>query len=129
MSRCEYCGEQLLDKRADARHCGGPCRAAASRARAAERAGHNEARASDRSDEESAQRRTDEASRRPQHTARPTPPLTCPYNGHRAYDWLSIHGVVVCGICHPPASRDLVASELRQDDTARAHSERGPSAA
>lgn len=22
--------------------------------------------------------------------------------------WLSIHGAVVCGICHPPASKDLV---------------------
>jgi hypothetical protein len=33
--RCEYCGTQLKDRRVDCRHCGGPCRAAASRLRQA----------------------------------------------------------------------------------------------
>lgn len=37
MRSCEVCGASLEDRRSHARHCGGRCRAAASRARAAER--------------------------------------------------------------------------------------------
>lgn len=33
--RCSQCGAPLTSKRRDARYCGGPCRAAASRGRAA----------------------------------------------------------------------------------------------
>jgi hypothetical protein len=34
---CEHCGRSIEHKRRDARHCDGPCRAAASRGRASER--------------------------------------------------------------------------------------------
>jgi hypothetical protein len=37
MRRCECCGQTLDGYRRQARYCGGPCRAAASRVRAAER--------------------------------------------------------------------------------------------
>jgi hypothetical protein len=32
----------------------------------------------------------------------------CPYSRHRRF-WLSIHGVTVCGLCHPPAHGGLVS--------------------
>jgi hypothetical protein len=32
--------------------------------------------------------------------------------------WLSIHGVAVCGTCHPPASSDLVAEWLPEFEDA-----------
>jgi hypothetical protein len=58
---CEHCGRSIEHKRRDARHCDGPCRAAASRTRAAERA-NNAARASEPSlRDKSAQKRTQPA--------------------------------------------------------------------
>jgi hypothetical protein len=36
MRTCDHCGGSLAHRRKDARFCGAPCRAAASRARAAE---------------------------------------------------------------------------------------------
>ena len=37
MRACANCGRSIDDRRRHARYCGGPCRAAASRARAAQR--------------------------------------------------------------------------------------------
>jgi hypothetical protein len=39
MRTCANCGTSINDRRSQAIYCGGPCRAAASRKRAAERAG------------------------------------------------------------------------------------------
>jgi hypothetical protein len=41
----------------------------------------------------------------------PPPPAkdpSCPVCGRRVR-WVSIHGISVCGRCHPPASQELVA--------------------
>ena len=35
---------------------------------------------------------------------------------HGTRFWLSIHGVIVCGLCHPPGSPDLVAEWIEDDN-------------
>jgi hypothetical protein len=61
MRACEHCGTSLEGRRRHARHCGGPCRAAAHRGRAAERS-KGVVRARERSVlDESAQKRTQDA--------------------------------------------------------------------
>ncbi len=35
---------------------------------------------------------------------------------HRRAWWRSIHGALVCGVCHPPASAELVAAWLGDHD-------------
>ena len=40
-----------------------------------------------------------------------SPKLVC-YACRERHFWRSIHGVVICGTCHPPASPDLVAEWL-----------------
>ncbi len=36
-------------------------------------------------------------------------PLVC-FACHERRFWLSIHGVTICGLCHPPADEKLVAA-------------------
>src|SRR4051794_1567916 len=40
-------------------------------------------------------------------------PAPCSYPRHRPSDWRSVHGVV-CGICHPPASIELVVVDVNE---------------
>jgi hypothetical protein len=35
----------------------------------------------------------------------------CPYPEHRDRDWTSTSGIRVCGVCHPPATPDVVAQD------------------
>jgi hypothetical protein len=58
MTACAFCGGTLAHRRRDARYCGAPCRAAASRARAAEPAKDFWVRLGQVRRERSAQRRT-----------------------------------------------------------------------
>ena len=61
MRRCQNCRASLDGYRRQARYCGGPCRAAASRARAAERSNGIVPSPEPRALDESAQKRTGEA--------------------------------------------------------------------
>lgn len=64
MRTCEHCGQSIEHKRRDARHCDGPCRAAASRAsraRAAERSNSVVPAPEPSALDEGAQKRTQEA--------------------------------------------------------------------
>ena len=35
----------------------------------------------------------------------------CPYPEHRDRDWTSTSGIRTCGVCHPPATPDVVAQD------------------
>ena len=60
--------------------------------------------------------RSDDALERPWTGRSPTAtPLVC-YACHERRFWLSIHGVMVCGLCHPPGSPDLVAEWIEDGD-------------
>jgi hypothetical protein len=61
---CAHCAVPLDGRRRQARYCGGPCRAAASRARAAESTEPVAAAVEPNSDRESAQKRTQRAAAR-----------------------------------------------------------------
>ena len=43
-----------------------------------------------------------------------TPPDRCYCCGHHEW-WLSIHGVTVCAVCHPPAVESLVLARLNKE--------------
>ena len=123
LRQCERCGRSIDGRRRQARYCGGPCRAVASRARAARQAetlGHEVGVGRL---EETAQNRTHEApaaavsqppnsddariGRAPNRDAIEHDPH-CPYLDHRGRSWRTRDGRLVCGVCHPPADVSLV---------------------
>ncbi len=45
-------------------------------------------------------------------------PSVCRYPKHRGSDWLSVYGVRVCGVCHPPAVAELVVKRTGTSEAA-----------
>jgi hypothetical protein len=103
-SACPVCGASLAHRRKGAVYCGGDCKRRAARGRE-EAARSRKATLHLANDSETAQSRAE-----PLLSGRHAKP-TCPYLNHRETDWLSIHGVAVCGVCHPPAIPALVRTE------------------
>jgi hypothetical protein len=107
------CDASLEGRRGHARFCTGACRAAASRARAAERTSSDTPLEPTRGDGETAQKRTACVTGDVTLSA-PVGALpdraACRYPEHRR--WLSRSGQIVCAVCHPPACASVVARWL-----------------
>jgi hypothetical protein len=109
---CRVCGGSLAGRQRGTLYCEDKCKRAAARLRAAERLAGAEPAASAASTRETERERPSVL----------TPPTAswpaCRYPKHRASDWLSIQGIVVCGTCHPPAHDSLVAAYLATPEAA-----------
>jgi hypothetical protein len=107
--RCARCGGKIVGRNAQALYCGSICSRAAAADRAAARA------ASADTDTAGAQTPAGSAAG---VAITPGQDPACSQASHRPHDWITTDGRVVCGLCDPPASSDLIAGWV--DPAARA---------